>query len=1027
MPTQTPSPRDFQKEDFEAVLAAHQKHQCALGRAATGLGKAVLLSMLAKHYSQFGRVMILVDVKKLVRQLAETLTWFTGIRPGIEMGEERAVNDDTFCTPDQVVISTVQTQYSGPVGKERYRKFIKEDFAAVLFDECELFLAPKAMEVAKWYLANESLRAFGCSVGPDSFIEMTGGCFGNGFVGSIEDAFNLAEASGLPVRRWREFDVIDLSWVVSRGWTGTEFAWKACKRILRHSGDGKSCRRITAAAGEVSLTDDHSIYIATPGQGAKVAGSTNISCIESHLVKQGDILLADDGNDWVQFQAPSINVLDICRKGLSKKRIHVACDVMSLDRSILKNIGLSPKEIYAMRQRRTIPLRHYDALGELAPRAEWVVTEGSFTRVAPFINLQDWAYFLGFFLGDGWLSRGGSRIGFAIEDEQIDAVQSEIDSLAGVKWKSHRKRARGRSWEVRVGSIVVWEILRSVMGRKRCFDKFIPGEWITSWGGFSRHELIRGLLDSDGARSTCSRRRRPHVYVTTSPKLAAGVRSLMRSIGVSANMHTVPPGVGGTVRGRVILGTKDSIRVSWSGNLEDGFRGGHYGHRRSLNQVRKHCQIPSPKYVYDLEMEGHPSFVANGILVHNTATPMRTDGVAMANLFDTVAFDRDILWGIANGWLCPAKQAYVRVNVDFSTLSVKKNYDGEADYNKEELAATISNDQVLIELAKGIIHVAGKRKSIVVCPTVEVAKGVCHYICGERQGAARVIYGEMTDEQKDDTFAAFEHDEFQFLTSVMLLTKGFDSPGVSAVFNCRKTRSKRLYAQILGRGTRPLKGLLDGADSPEERKARIAASAKPNMIMANLVGVDRQTRDMTIADILGEADPSVMDRAKEIMEETGAELDDALEQAEGEVEESQDAERAMAEAEAEQIAQDEERDLRRRVQVNAHVDVEYQDGLDVGTGESSTSYSAVSDCQLSILRKFKVPESTISKLPPGQLNALSGKLLSRSRQGLCSFGQAACLHRAGYQKSELTAMTRQQASAAIESLKANGWKRPVSA
>ncbi len=83
--------RDYQVEDFAAIIAAHEAgHQCVLGRAATGLGKGVLLAELARHYAQFGRVMLLVDMGKLVRQLAKTITAHTAMAPGVEMADSCA-------------------------------------------------------------------------------------------------------------------------------------------------------------------------------------------------------------------------------------------------------------------------------------------------------------------------------------------------------------------------------------------------------------------------------------------------------------------------------------------------------------------------------------------------------------------------------------------------------------------------------------------------------------------------------------------------------------------------------------------------------------------------------------------------------------------------------------------------------------------------------------------------------------------------------------------------------------------------
>ena len=42
--------------------------------------------------------------------------------------------------------------------------------------------------------------------------------------------------------------------------------------------------------------------------------------------------------------------------------------------------------------------------------------------------------------------------------------------------------------------------------------------------------------------------------------------------------------------------------------------------------MRSHTKVAAPTYVYDLEMDGHPSFTADGLLVHNSATPIYNQG-----------------------------------------------------------------------------------------------------------------------------------------------------------------------------------------------------------------------------------------------------------------------------------------------------------------------------------------------------------------------------------------------------------------
>jgi superfamily II DNA or RNA helicase len=424
------------------------------------------------------------------------------------------------------------------------------------------------------------------------------------------------------------------------------------------------------------------------------------------------------------------------------------------------------------------------------------------------------------------------------------------------------------------------------------------------------------------------------------------------------------------------------------------------------------------RQVVDWYLDGNPELVLFG----TTATPRRTDGVAMANLFDHVSADRDILWGISNGWLVPGRQAFVRVSIDFSSLSVKSDEDGEKDYSDAEIAAKINNEQTLIELAKGIVHVAGPRKSIVICPDVASAKAVAHYLDGERPRCSRCIYGAMSDQEKDAIFASYADNDFQFLVSVMMLTKGFDSPDTSAVFMCRKTKSKRLYEQCLGRGTRPLKGVVDdpALDTPEKRRAAIAASGKPDMLMVNMVGIEEWVRDMSLVDVLGT--PGTSDEVKQMAKKKQEEqpdlpLEEAMQQAKEEVEAEQDAERMLAEAAAAETENDDvERDLRRRLQVNARVDVEYEDGL-TSSRAAATEFAGgdyIPQNQLNILNKAKVPPEDIAKLTADDAKRLSREIVRRWKMNLCSYRQAKALRRFGYTKDQVENVTFAEAKAILD-------------
>ena len=440
------------------------------------------------------------------------------------------------------------------------------------------------------------------------------------------------------------------------------------------------------------------------------------------------------------------------------------------------------------------------------------------------------------------------------------------------------------------------------------------------------------------------------------------------------------------------------------------------------------------KALVEYFMAAHPTMKVFG----TTATPERSDGVAMANLFQSVAFTRPLLWGVQEAWLIKPRMAFVNVLLDPSTWKLRKNEDGELDYVSDEIAQQlVNNEEALIGLARGILEVAGDRKSIVVCPDVASAKAIEHYLDAERRTCARSVYGELPEDEKEAVMDAHQRGDFQFLVSVMMLTKGYDDRTIRAVFMCRKTKSRRLYVQVMGRGTRPdCEGLNDAA-SADERRAMIAASVKPDVLMVNMVGIGETVRDVTVIDVLGSADDqAIIDRAKEIAAEQGiGDVEEAIAAAQEEVEEARQIERMDAEkraskeeaAEARKLEEELQRRQRRTIDVNAEVQVEYQDDLQVRSGSFSDQTGGIPPRQMNILKKAKLSDSEIAKLSPVEASAISQDIVRRWKSGLCTYKQDRLLRRHGYSPDELRGMKFEHAHQAMQEIAENGWKRPMKA
>ena len=274
-------------------------------------------------------------------------------------------------------------------------------------------------------------------------------------------------------------------------------------------------------------------------------------------------------------------------------------------------------------------------------------------------------------------------------------------------------------------------------------------------------------------------------------------------------------------------------------------------------------------------MDGNPALKIAGA----SATPYRSDGREMGELFDHAApkdprgghqigtLNRNLKWGVMEGWLVKPRQGFLTCSVDFSTLKIRKQADGERDWSDKDITNLLmnQNEQQMREMAEGIVKLAKDRCSIVVCPNnVEMAKMIAGHVCGAAgdNNAAQAIYGSQGEHGRD-LIEAHKRGEFQFAVSVRMLEKGYDNDRVVYAFMLRKTRSRRLYEQIMGRTTRPLVGIrqaLQDAPDAEARRKIIEASDKPFSAMVDLVGVHPDAKDMGVIDIIGNYLPEAMRR-----------------------------------------------------------------------------------------------------------------------------------------------------------------------
>lgn len=388
-----------------------------------------------------------------------------------------------------------------------------------------------------------------------------------------------------------------------------------------------------------------------------------------------------------------------------------------------------------------------------------------------------------------------------------------------------------------------------------------------------------------------------------------------------------------------------------------------------------------------------------------TATPDRADEVALGKVFQAVAFDYEILDAINGGWLTPIKQQMITIDgLDFSQVRTTAG-----DLNGADLAAVMEAEENMQGVASASLDIIGNRRTLVFTASVKQAEMLCNILNRHRQGMASWVCGKTDKEERRKLLKEFSSGETQVMVNCGVLTEGYDNPSVEIIIQARPTKSRCLYSQMIGRATRPLPGLVDGLGTPEERKAAIAASPKPSMLVIDFVGNSGRHKLVSTADILGgKFTDEEIEQAERSAKESGkpVEMTEELEKARELLEQRRQAEIARK---ARLIGKAKYRSVEISPFDVFQIEPERERGWDCG--------KTLSEGRKKILReKMGINPDDISYHKGMQLIS---EFFRRIESSLCSYGQAKVLMRSGYDPKNITF---KDAGELITKLKANNWK-----
>jgi DNA or RNA helicases of superfamily II len=425
-----------------------------------------------------------------------------------------------------------------------------------------------------------------------------------------------------------------------------------------------------------------------------------------------------------------------------------------------------------------------------------------------------------------------------------------------------------------------------------------------------------------------------------------------------------------------------------------------------------------------------------------TATPKRSDEIALGQIFESVAADYDILDGVQSGWLCDITQQFVTVGtLDYSHIKTTAG-----DFNSAQLAAVMEAEEniagvchpsleVIFGLAPQTLksipvpewstYLSGlkkvPRRTIVFTASVAQAEALCNIFNRAYPDIAQWVCGATNKESRKEMLKDFSTGKTAVMVNCGVLTEGYDNPAVEVIIMARPTKSETLYRQMVGRSTRTLPGLVDGIVTPDARKAAIAASPKPFCRVIDFVGnsgkhklARKRPETINCIDILG-GKASEKTKTKAIC--------DAID-GNKPVRVSKAISKADIDLENERLQKAEE--ARRRSEAKKATLVpkssfSIQNISPFEVAQLMKTHSSISrdgrhftdNQKRRLLKNGHIPSNLTFK----QGQAILAKIFSKPTPE-----QAQCLIRAGYKPEELT-MTMMQASKLIDQVKANGWKR----
>jgi superfamily II DNA or RNA helicase/intein/homing endonuclease len=747
-------------------------------------------------------------------------------RLGIPGGEIGLIAGKKRRIGSRITIGMVQTLAA--MGTEEFDE-IAGLFGLVALDECHHVPAATFSNVidrlpARW--------RYGLSVGGDSWIIVEyKGTIEHLKISELANRFNVEPNAIVATPNYK---------IWGYNTNVRAYEWLNLEHIHKYLNTKQTFKVKTTHGRELTITEDHSIFkverstkINTEVRGIKY--EPKLSLAIGKELKIGDYLLLEDQ----AFSCTKIQeTLDVTSL-LDENNLYITGAWKTIIPQIINGSGAKnrgkryeyktgvygpylPLDFFKF-HRNSFPLDKESRIYTEGANGHWIKALLPVTRIARLI---------GILIGDGAISKDQIRI--FVANHQVDEMITFLESFSDLIHMKIRiiEPTRGKnSKEIILLCMPLLNLIQTIMGgRPKSYEKRIPSI-VWSWPIEAIREMIDGLLVTDGSLCKATRNRNRYCYTTTSEGLANDLLHCLSHCGVIGSLYRNEPRQGGIVEGnRQIVGRHWRYDVTWSQASYNGNTSGYFGHHSIFmsNSIEGHpikirsIEEVSEKYVYDVSVDQSvETFIANGFLVHNTATKERADGLTdMIDRFigPTLAkIDRSAVQASGKIMIPSLRTIHVStVSESFVKHEErikeweKKCEEARLNLVKEPRPPQMNYTAILNDIlcdqernhliVQTLIQECPGHYSLVLSEKIDHIQTLANMLYASDAGLkCAVTYGELPDRKREEILKAMKDGHLDILFAVNLAREGLDISRFDRLFLVAGCNSKAKIEQEVGR------------------------------------------------------------------------------------------------------------------------------------------------------------------------------------------------------------------------------------